>query len=106
MKNHHGSAILTLPSDREICITRQFNAPAALVFTAWTTPEIVRRWWGSADMPLTQCEIDLRIGGAWPYVMAGGAHGELGWHGTYRDITRGSNWCGPKCSRDFLTPRR
>ena len=47
--NRHGSATVTLPSDREILITREFDAPAALVFEAWTTPELVRRWWGFGD---------------------------------------------------------
>ena len=47
----HGSAVVTLPSDREILITRVFDAPAALVFQAWTTPELVRRWWGCESSP-------------------------------------------------------
>ena len=64
----HGSAVVTLPSDREILITRVFDAPAALVFRAWTDPELVRRWWSSEDAPLVVCDIDLRPGGAWRYV--------------------------------------
>ena len=44
--NRHGSAIITVPSDTEILITRQFDAPPALVWKAWTTPELVKRWWG------------------------------------------------------------
>ncbi len=46
IRSRHGSAVVTLPSDREILITRTFDAPASLVFRAWTTPELVRRWWG------------------------------------------------------------
>ena len=81
-----GSAVVTLPTDTQIQITRVFDAPAAIVFEAWTTPELVRRWWGSDDHPLTVCDIDLRVGGDWRYAMTmNGA--ELGWHGTYRAIT-------------------
>ena len=86
--NRHGSAVVTTPSDREICITRVFDAPAATVFRAWTTPEIVRRWWGSEDAPLVQCEIDLSVGGGWRYVTRYPDGTELGWHGEYREIER------------------
>jgi uncharacterized protein YndB with AHSA1/START domain len=82
----YGSAVVTLPSDREILITRVFDAPAALVFRAWTSPELVRRWWSSADAPLVVCDIDLRPGGAWRYVTREPDGSELGWHGTYVDI--------------------
>ena len=43
--NRHGSAVFTLPTDDEILITREFDAPADLVFEAWTTPDLVKRWW-------------------------------------------------------------
>ena len=80
-----GSAVVTLPSDTQIQITRLFEAPAAIIFEAWTTPDLVRRWWGSDDAPLTVCDIDLRVGGHWRYAMDhDGA--EIGWHGTYQLI--------------------
>jgi uncharacterized protein (TIGR03086 family) len=82
----HGSAVVTLPSDTEILITRRFDASAASVFHAWTTPDLVCRWWGSDEAPLVVCEIDLRVGGDWRYVSRHRDHGELGWHGTYEDI--------------------
>lgn len=50
-----GSATVTTPSDREILITRTFDAPAERVFDAWTTPEHVRNWWGSKDAPMVEC---------------------------------------------------
>ena len=81
-----GSAEVTLPSDIEILITRRFAAPPALVFRAWTTPESVRRWWGSEDAPLTECDIDLRVGGSWRYVMRGEDGTVHAWHGTYKEI--------------------
>lgn len=83
-----GSAVVTTPGARSIRITRSFDAPAALVYRVWTTPDLVRRWWGWETSPMIVCEIDLRVGGRWRYVTRE-PHGELGWHGTYRDIDPG-----------------
>ena len=80
-----GSAVVTLPTDTQIQITRVFDAAAEIVFQAWTTPELVRRWWGSPERPLTVCDIDLRVGGHWRYAMDY-AGAEIGWHGTYQVI--------------------
>jgi len=82
----HGSAVVTLPSDREICITRVFDAPAELVFRAWTTAELVRQWWGWDTSALVVCAIDRRGGGGWRYVTREADGTELGWHGTYLEI--------------------
>jgi uncharacterized protein YndB with AHSA1/START domain len=78
---------VTTPSDREICLTRLFNAPRGLVFEAMTKPEHVRRWWGCLDdeHSVSVCEIDLRPGGAWRFV-GRGPQGEFGFHGVYREI--------------------
>jgi uncharacterized protein YndB with AHSA1/START domain len=84
--DRHGSAVVTLPSDTQILITRVFDATADRVFAAWTTPAMVRQWWGSPDEPLVVCTIDLRVGGEWRYVMRRADGDELGWHGTYREI--------------------
>lgn len=84
--DRHGSAVVTLPSDLEISITRVFDAPAALVFEVWTTPKHVRRFWARDDAPLTVCDIDLRVGGSWRYVTRSTDGTELGWHGTYKAI--------------------
>lgn len=82
------TAMVTLPSDTEIMITRIFDAPRDLVFTVWTTPEYVSRWWTSTDAPLIVCEIDLRVGGRWRYVSRDASGTELGWYGTYQVIDR------------------
>jgi uncharacterized protein (TIGR03086 family) len=84
--NRYGSATVTFPSDLEILITRVFDAPAALVFRAWTTPDLVRRWWGDETSPLVVCDIDLRVGGSWRYVTSDSHGTEMGWHGTYGRI--------------------
>jgi uncharacterized protein YndB with AHSA1/START domain len=77
----------TTPSDREIVLTRLFDAPRRLVFEAMTTPEHVRRWWGNLDdrYSVTVCEIDLRPGGAWRWV-GRGPQGEFAFYGVYREI--------------------
>jgi uncharacterized protein YndB with AHSA1/START domain len=81
-----GSAILTTPSDTEILVVRDFDAPKHLVYKAWTTPELVRRWWPSKRGEMTVCEIDLRPGGAWRYVMVTDGGHEVAFHGEYREI--------------------
>jgi len=77
----------TTPSDREITLTRLFDAPRPLVFEAMTQPQHVRRWWGILDdrYSVTTCEIDLRVGGAWRFV-GRGPQGEFAFHGVYREI--------------------
>lgn len=87
VSNHHGSAVITLPSDTEILITRVFDAPAELVFKAYTTPELVKRWWGCETTEWLVCEIDLREGGSWRYVTRDRGV-EVGFHGEYRSIDR------------------
>ncbi len=86
MTNRYGSAVVTLPTDTEILITRQFDAPASLVWEALTRPEHVLRWWGPEWSPLVSADIDLRVGGAWRYVSRMEDGTELGWHGVYREI--------------------
>ena len=81
-----GSAKLTLPSDTEILMTREFAAPARLVWQAYTTPELVSSWWGGKRGNVTLCEIDLRVGGKWRYVMTAKEGFEVGFHGEYREI--------------------
>ena len=77
---------MTLPSDTEILITRDFDAPRRLVYRTWTTPELIRRWWAGERGEVTSAEVDLRVGGTWRYVML--AHGtfEVAFHGEYREI--------------------
>src|SRR5215467_5556166 len=64
-----GTAQVTLPTDRQILITREFDAPRHLVWRAWTTPELVARWWHARRGEVTVVEIDLRVGGHWRQVM-------------------------------------
>jgi uncharacterized protein YndB with AHSA1/START domain len=84
-----GKAVVTLPADDQILIVREFAAPAADVWRALTEPALVRRWWAGQRGEVTFAEIDLRVGGAWRYVMV--AHGgtEVGFHGEYRELVAG-----------------
>ena len=82
-----GTAVVTLPADRQILIAREFDAPPALVFEAFTTPEHVMRWWCGERGEMTVAEIDLRVGGKWRYAMiADGSGEEVAFHGEYREI--------------------
>ena len=81
-----GTAKVTLPADDQILITREFDAPSELVFKAWTTPELVKRWWSGRQGSMKSAEIDLRIGGVWRYVMEAGDGSEVAFHGEYREI--------------------
>jgi uncharacterized protein YndB with AHSA1/START domain len=78
--------VVTLQGDTEVLITREFNAPRHLVYKAYTTPELVRRWWAGRRGQMTVCEIDLRVGGTWRYVMTSSEGFEVAFHGTYREI--------------------
>lgn len=77
---------LTIVSDREIEITRTFDAPRHLVFEVLTQPEHVRQWWGLRDHEMIVCEIDLRVGGKWRYVLRAPDGSEHGFSGEYREI--------------------
>ena len=81
-----GTATVTLPTDDQILITREFDAPRHLVYRAWTTPELVKRWWSGGHGEVTIAEIDLRVGGGWRWVMIAREGFEVGFHGEYREI--------------------
>ena len=81
------SAKVTLPTDTQILITREFDAPKHLVWKAYTTPELVARWWAGERGTVTSAEIDLRVGGSWRYVMVADKGFEVAFHGEYREIS-------------------
>jgi uncharacterized protein YndB with AHSA1/START domain len=81
-----GTAVLTLPTDTQIQITREFAAPKYLVFKAWTTPELIKRWWHANRGEVTVAEVDLRVGGKWRWAMIANGGFEVAFHGEYREI--------------------
>lgn len=87
--NRTGSAVITTPDETHIVITRQFDAPAALLFKAYTTPELVRRWWGWSEDVWEVCDIDLQVGGAWRWVTThtnDEGSFPVAFHGEYKEI--------------------
>jgi uncharacterized protein YndB with AHSA1/START domain len=80
------AATVTLPTDEQILITREFDAPRELVYKAWTTPELVKRWWSANRGEVTVADIDLRVGGTWQYVMVADGGFEVAFHGEFREI--------------------
>jgi uncharacterized protein YndB with AHSA1/START domain len=80
------SAVVTLPTDTQIQITREFDAPRHLVYRAYTTPELIKRWWSGERGEVTSAEVDLRPGGTWRYVMIANGGFEVAFHGEYQEI--------------------
>jgi len=81
------SAKVTLPADTQILITREFDAPRHLVWKAYTTPDLIARWWGGEHGKVTSVEVHLRVGGTWRYVLAANEGFEVAFHGEYREIS-------------------
>lgn len=84
-----GGAVVTLPSETTIRITREFAAPPAAVWRVWTEPELIKRWWAGRRGTVNSIEMDLRVGGTWRFVMT--AHGgfEVAFHGVNKEIVEG-----------------
>jgi uncharacterized protein YndB with AHSA1/START domain len=85
MKNT-GSLKVTTPTDREIVLTRVFDAPRTMVFDAFTKPELLKRWFGPRGWSLVVCEVDLRVGGGFRFVLRSPKGTEMGMRGVYREI--------------------
>lgn len=81
-----GTAELTLPNDTDILVTREFDAPKHLVYRAYTTPELIKRWWGGKRGEVTVAEVDLRVGGRWRYVLTANEGFEVAFNGVFREI--------------------
>jgi uncharacterized protein YndB with AHSA1/START domain len=84
-----GTAKVTLPADDQILIEREFAAPAHLVWRAVTEPDLVRQWWPGGRGEMTECEIDLRVGGAWRYAMRPEGGDEFAFYGEFLEIVPG-----------------
>jgi uncharacterized protein YndB with AHSA1/START domain len=80
--------VVSTPSAQEIRLCRDFDAPAPLVFDAFTRPDLLRRWYGARGWWLVECEVDLRVGGRWRFVSHGPDGGTMGQGGVYRVVRR------------------
>ena len=85
MKNT-GTLKVNTPTDREIVMTRVFDAPRRMVFDAFSKPELLKRWFGPWGWCLVVCDVDLRVGGSFRFVMRGPDGREMGMRGVYREI--------------------
>ncbi len=85
MKNT-GALKVTTPSDCEITLTRVFDAPRKLVYDAFTKPELLKRWFGPRGWSLVVCDIDLKVGGGFRFVMRGPDGKDMGMRGVYREL--------------------
>lgn len=81
-----GTAVVTLPTETQILVTREFNAPRHLVYRAWTEPELIKRWWSARRGTVTVAEVDLRVGGRWRWAMVTDDGTEVAFHGEYREL--------------------
>lgn len=85
MKNT-GTLKVTTPTDREVVLTRVFDAPRQLVYDAFSKPELLKRWFGPRGWSLVVCEVDHRVGGSFRFVMRGPDGKDMGMRGVYREI--------------------
>ena len=84
-----GKLQITTPSERELAMTRVFDAPRSMVFDAWTKPELLKRWLGvRGGWSFAVCEVDLKVGGSYRFVWRGPNGAEMGMGGVYREIVR------------------
>jgi uncharacterized protein YndB with AHSA1/START domain len=81
-----GALTVTTPSDREIVMTRVFDAPRELVFKAYTDPSLIPQWWGPRGFTTTVDQMDVRPGGVWRFVQRGPDGSEYAFNGVYREI--------------------
>jgi uncharacterized protein YndB with AHSA1/START domain len=81
-----GTLKITTPGDREVVMTRVFDAPRGLVFDAFTRPELLKQWLDAPGRTFAVCEIDLRSGGSFRYVWRGAGRKDVGMRGVFRDV--------------------
>ena len=85
MKNT-GTLQVTMPTEREIVMTRVFDAPRQLVYDAFRKPELLKRWFGPRGYSLVVCEVDFRIGGGFRFVLRGPDGKDMGMRGVYTEL--------------------
>jgi uncharacterized protein YndB with AHSA1/START domain len=85
MKNT-GTLQVTTPTDREIVMTRVFDAPRRLVWDAFSKPELLKRWFGPRGWSLSTCEVDARVGGGFRFILQGPDGQKMGMRGVYREL--------------------
>ena len=84
--NNSTTLKVTLPSDQEIVLTREFDFPRDLVFEAFTRPEHIAQWWGPRGTTVPSCQMDFRAGGKWRFVSRDADGNEFGFRGEIREV--------------------
>jgi uncharacterized protein YndB with AHSA1/START domain len=85
-KASKSSAVVTLPTSTQILIRRDFDAPKHLVYKAWTTPELIKRWWHANRGEVIIADVDLRVGGRWRWVLRTDRGFDVAFNGEYREL--------------------
>jgi uncharacterized protein YndB with AHSA1/START domain len=88
MTAEHKAVEVSLPTDTEILISRWFRTPTEVIYRAWITPDLVRRWWGG-QRGTVSVDMDFRVGGRWRYVLLTDDGAQFAFHGVYREIVPG-----------------
>jgi uncharacterized protein YndB with AHSA1/START domain len=96
-----GALTITTPTDRDVVLTRVFDAPRHLVFDALTKPELLKRWYGPSGWSLVVCEVDLRVGGRWRFVVHRPDGKAIGQRGVYREIVAGERLVNTESWEDW-----
>lgn len=96
-----GNLKVTTPSPTEIVLTRVFAAPWRMVYDAFTKPELIKRWFGASRGTMTVCEVDLRVGGKWRYVMRLPSGHDMGMYGVYKELAAPERMVHTECFDDF-----
>src|SRR5262249_17885860 len=103
MKNT-GTLKVTLPTDREVMLTRVFDAPRALVFEAFTKADLLKRWFGPRGFTMPVCEVDFKVGGGFRFILRGPDGHEMGMRGEYREIVAPERMVHMESFDDFPGP--
>jgi len=92
---------ISTPSDREVMVTREFDARPSLVFDALTKPELLKRWYGPEGWSLDICEVDLKVGGKWRFVSSKPNGKKIGQYGVYQEIVHGERLVNTEAWEDW-----
>jgi uncharacterized protein YndB with AHSA1/START domain len=92
---------ITTPTEREVVMTRVFDAPRRLVFDALTKPELLKRWLAAPGRSMVVCEIDLNVGGAYRFVWSGPSKSNVGTRGVYKEIVPGERLVNTESWEDW-----
>jgi uncharacterized protein YndB with AHSA1/START domain len=95
---------VTLPTDREVVLTRVFDAPRALVFEAFTKAELLKRWFGPRGFTMPVCEVDFKVDGGFRFILRGPDGHEMGMRGEYREIVPSERMVHMESFDDFPGP--